>query len=353
MTGSRLAAPLVLGRRGLYTIDLLVFAAGLALLYGISVVARTWLAPVLPAADITRDPKALPAYAAWSLLRIALAYGLSLAFALAYGYAAARNPAAERVLIPVLDLLQSIPVLSFLPGVMLAMVALFPHRQLGLELGCILLIFTGQAWNMAFSFYASLKGIPSELREAAGVFRFTWLQRFTKVDLPFGTIGLIWNSMMSVAGGWFFLMACEMFVLGHRDFRLPGLGSYLQTAASEGDLPAILWGLLTMVGLIVALDLVVWRPLLVWAERFRFEQVKGEEPRRSLVLDALRRSRVSPGSGAGSQAPRGRGSGLVWRAAPPSGSRPHGARGRGPGGPGASRRRSSWPWCCTRRRAPR
>jgi NitT/TauT family transport system permease protein len=292
MTGPRLAAPVVFVRRGSWPIDILVFAAGLAVLYGISVVARTWLAPVLPAADITRDPKALPVYAAWSFLRIVLAYGLSLAFALAYGYAAARSPAAERVLIPVLDLLQSIPVLSFLPGVMLAMVALFPHRQLGVELGCILLIFTGQAWNMAFSFYASLKGIPAELHEAARVFRYTWLQRFTKVELPFATIGLIWNSMMSVAGGWFFLMACEMFVLGRRDFRLPGLGSYLQTAAGEGDLPAILWGLLTMVGLIVALDLAVWRPLIAWSERFRFEQVKGEAPRRSLVLDALRGSRA-------------------------------------------------------------
>ncbi len=145
-------------------------------------------------------------------------------------------------MIPLLDVLQSIPVLSFLPGVMLAMVALFPRRQLGVEFGAILLIFTGQVWNMAFSFYASLKSIPREMREAARIYNFSWWQRFTEVELPFAAIGLVWNSMMSVAGGWFFLMACEMFVLGSRDFRLPGLGSYLQTAASEGDTRSILLG---------------------------------------------------------------------------------------------------------------
>ena len=158
-------------------------------------------------------------------------------------------------MVPLLDVLQSIPVLSFLPGVMLAMVALFPGKQLGVELGAILLIFTGQVWNMAFSFYASLKGIPREMREAARVYRFSWFQRFTEMELPFAAIGLIWNSMMSVAGGWFFLMACEMFVLGSRDFRLPGLGSYLQTAASAGDTKSILLGVSTMIAVIVLLDL--------------------------------------------------------------------------------------------------
>ena len=158
------------------------------------------------------------------MLRITIAYVLSLAFTLVYGYVAAYNPRAERFMIPLLDVLQSIPVLSFLPGVMLAMVALFPGRQLGVEAGAILLIFTGQVWNMAFSFYASLKSIPKEMREAAKIYRFSWWQRFIEMELPFAAIGLVWNSMMSVAGGWFFLMACEMFVLGSRDFRLPGPG---------------------------------------------------------------------------------------------------------------------------------
>jgi NitT/TauT family transport system permease protein len=206
--------------------DFFIFAAGLSVFYAILVLARSWFGPFNPHVEISRDPSHLPLYAAYSLLRITIAYILSLAFTLVYGYVAAYNPRAERIMIPLLDILQSIPVLSFLPGVMLAMVALFPHHQVGVEMGAILLIFTGQVWNMAFSFYSSLKSIPRDMREAAKIYRFNWYQRFTQFELPFAAIGLVWNSMMSVAGGWFFLMACEMFVLGSNDFRLPGLGSY-------------------------------------------------------------------------------------------------------------------------------
>src|SRR6202790_1191193 len=237
-----------------YLPDVLMFGAGIALFYGVLMVGRTWLGPFTPQIEISRSPLALVSYAGYSLLRITLAYVLSLAFTLVYGYVAAYNPRAERFMIPLLDVLQSIPVLSFLPGVMLAMVALFPGRQLGIELGAILLIFTGQVWNMAFSFYSSLKSLPRELREASTVFRFSAWQRFWQLELPYSAIGLVWNSMVSVAGGWFFLMACEMFVLGERDFRLPGLGSYLQTAAGTGNGIAITWGLVTMVAIIVATD---------------------------------------------------------------------------------------------------
>jgi NitT/TauT family transport system permease protein len=271
--------------------DLLMFAGGLALFYGVLAVARTWFGPLTPEVEISRSPWALPVYAGYSLLRIGAAYTLSLAFTLVYGYIAAYNAKAERYMIPLLDVLQSIPVLSFLPGVMLAMVALFPERQLGVEFGSILLIFTGQVWNMAFSFYASLKSIPREMQEAAKIYRFSWWQRFTQVELPFAAIGLVWNSMMSVAGGWFFLMACEMFVLGKRDFRLPGLGSYLQTAASTGDTSAILWGIATMVAVIVLLDQLVWRPVIAWAEKFKVEQVESTDVPTSWVLDLLRQSR--------------------------------------------------------------
>src|SRR5215831_7823945 len=163
--------------------DLLMFGAAIAVFYGILLVARTWLGPFTPAVEISRSPWALPVYAGYSLLRISVAYGLSLAFTLVYGYVAAYNPKAERFMIPLLDVLQSIPVLSFLPGVMLAMVAVFPGRQLGVEAGAILLIFTGQVWNMAFSFYASLKSIPKEMREAAKVYRFSWWQRFMEMEL--------------------------------------------------------------------------------------------------------------------------------------------------------------------------
>jgi NitT/TauT family transport system permease protein len=271
-------------------IDLLIFGAGAALFYGVLMMARRWLGPFTPAAQIARRPTALPAYALYSLLRISIAYALSLIFAIAYGYIAAYNAKAERVMIPLLDILQSIPVLSFLPGVMLTMVALFPQREIGVELGSILLIFTGQAWNIAFSFYSSLKGIPREFREAARIYRFNWWQRFTQLELPYAAIGLVWNSMMSVAGGWFFLMACEMFVLGERDFRLPGLGSYLQVAASEGDTPAILYGLGAMISVIVLLDQLVWRPVIAWADKFKFEQVESADSPRSLILDLLRRA---------------------------------------------------------------
>jgi NitT/TauT family transport system permease protein len=274
-----------------YLPDVLMFAAAIALFYAVLIVGRAWLGPITAEVEISRSPWALPAYAGYSLLRITIAYLFSLAFTLVYGYIAAYNKRAERFMIPLLDVLQSIPVLSFLPGVMLAMVALFPGRQLGVEAGAILLIFTGQVWNMAFSFYASLKSIPNDMREAARVYRFSWWQRFIQVELPFAAIGLVWNSMMSVAGGWFFLMACEMFVLGSRDFRLPGLGSYLQTAASAGDTSSILWGVATMIAVIVLLDQFVWRPVIAWAERFKVEQVESTNCPKSWVLDLFRQSR--------------------------------------------------------------
>ena len=270
--------------------DLLMFGAAIALFYGLIAVARTWFGPFTPEVEISRSAWMLPIYAGFSLLRIIVAYAFSLAFTLVYGYVAAYNAKAERFMIPLLDVLQSIPVLSFLPGVMLAMVALFPSRQLGVELGAILLIFTGQVWNMAFSFYSSLKSIPRDMREAARIYHFSWWQRFVQVELPYAAIGLVWNSMMSVAGGWFFLMACEMFVLGSRDFRLPGLGSYLQTAASEGDTRSILWGVATMITVIVLLDQFVWRPVIAWAEKFKVEQVESSDTPRSWVLNLMQHS---------------------------------------------------------------
>ena len=269
--------------------DVSVFAGILAILYALFASGRIWFAPFAPTALISSSPRVLPLYAAYSLVRITIAYALSLLFALGYGFAAAKSERAARVMLPLLDILQSIPVLSFLPGVMLAMVALFPGSQLGLELGSVLLIFTGQAWNIAFSFYASLKAIPRELDEAARLYRFSAWQRFVELELPYGAIGLVWNSMMSVAGGWFFLMACEMFVLGARDFRLPGLGSYLQVAAGAGDVRAIVWGMAVMIAVIVLLDQFVWRPVIAWADKFKFESVEGSAPQ-SFVLTLLRRS---------------------------------------------------------------
>jgi NitT/TauT family transport system permease protein len=273
-----------------WLVDLSVFTGVVAILYAFSVVTRYWFSAPNFEAQILRSPRALPLYAFYSLVRMATAYVLSLGFALAYGYIAAYNKRVEALMIAVLDVLQSIPVLSFLPGVMLAMVALFPTRQLGLELGSIVLIFTGQVWNMAFSFYSSLKAIPRELREATQIYGFSPWQRFFQLELPFSTIGLVWNSMVSIAQGWFFLMLCEMFVLNKRDFRLPGLGSYLQTAANNGDTQAMVWGLAALIGVIVMLDQLLWRPLIIWSDKFKFEQVESTPPPRSPLLALLSNS---------------------------------------------------------------
>lgn len=286
-----LARSQALRRSWPFVLDLCVAAIALACFYGVVQLARYWFGHPLPQITISLSPRALPRYAFYSVVRIWLAYALSLLFAIGYGYTAAYNRRVEALMIAGLDILQSIPVLSFLPGVMLAMVALFPSRQLGVEMGAILLIFTGQVWNMAFSFYSSLKSIPRELREAATIYRFSPWQRLVELELPYSAIGLVWNSMVSVAGGWFFLMACEMFVLGSRDFRLPGLGSYLQTAASTGNATAIVWGLFTMVAIIVATDQLLWRPVIAWSDKFKFEQVETTSRVRSPLLHLLQHSR--------------------------------------------------------------
>jgi NitT/TauT family transport system permease protein len=232
----------------------------------------------------------LPEYAAFSLLRMAAAYVLSLAFSLVYGYIAANNRRAERFLVPILDILQSVPILSFLPAVVLALTGLFPHSSLGVELASVLLVFTSQAWNMTFSFYHSLLTIPGELREVARMHRLSRWQRFRMLDLPAAVTGLVWNSMMSWAGGWFFLMAAEMFTAGSRSFQLRGLGSYLQQAANVGNGRAEVAGLVALVLVIIGLDQLLWRPLIAWADKFKLEMVGNQSPPRSAVLMLLRRS---------------------------------------------------------------
>jgi NitT/TauT family transport system permease protein len=287
-----LSRALVAERTWPFFIDVSVAAALLAGFYAILWIAKFWFSSAVPEVEIHRSPSHLPLYAFYSVVRIFVAYALSLIFAIAYGYTAAYNKRLEALLIATLDILQSIPVLSFLPGVMLAMMSLFPSRQVGIELGAILLIFTGEVWNMAFSFYTSLKSIPRELVEACEINRFSRWQRLLQLELPFAAIGLVWNSIVSVANGWFFLMVCEMFPVGNRDFRLPGLGSYLQTAAGSGDFVAVAWGLLTMVVLIVITDQLLWRPLIAWSDKFKFETVESSNRVTSPVLDALRNSNV-------------------------------------------------------------
>jgi len=269
------------------SIDFAVLIFIIGILSLIIYIASEWGAPYERTLEIDLNPAKIPEYSAQSLVRIFLAYMLSLVFSIWYGYTASRSKIHEKIMIPLLDILQSIPVLSFLPAVVLAMISLFPGKRIGLEIACVLLIFTGQVWNMTFSFYHSINTIPKEMREVAKLFKFNKFSKFLRLDLPFSAIGLIWNSMMSVAGGWFFLMACEMFVLEDKDFRLPGLGSYIQTASNKGNIEYVLYGLGTMIFLIILLDILIWRPLIAWSQKFRLDTVPPEEERESFILNIL------------------------------------------------------------------
>src|SRR5206468_12610171 len=184
----------------------------------------------------------------------------------------ARVAGAERLMLPLLDILQSIPVLGFLPGLVLGLVHLFPRQNLGLEMASVLMIFTGQVWNMTFSFYSSLKSVPPDLLAVARLSKMSWWQRFFQLDLSYAATGLVWNSMMSMAGGWFFLTVSEAFVLGEHDFRLPGLGSYMSLAIERGDGRAQVLGVMAMLGMIVFFDQVVWRPVVAWSQKFTDEE---------------------------------------------------------------------------------
>jgi len=285
-----LARSLVTARTWPFVIDVGVAACGLAIFFTIINTGTYWLGKPIPVVPISHSISALPVYAAYSIVRIALAYILSLIFAVSYGYTAFYNPRIEAWMIAVLDILQSIPVLSFLPPVVLAMVALVPGHQMGIEMGVILLIFTGQVWNLAFSFYSSLKSIPREMLEASRIYRYSAWQRFWQLEMPYSAIGLVWNSIVSVAGGWFALIACEMFTMGDRNFQLPGLGSYLQTATASGDIRALVWGFAVVILIVVATDQLVWRPLIAWSDKFKFEQVESADRVVSPVLELLRRS---------------------------------------------------------------
>jgi NitT/TauT family transport system permease protein len=273
-------------------IDLVLLLGVVGVASGLVSVAGEWTQQLRPTVEINLSPWALPRYTFYSLSRGLLAYVFSLGFTLVYGYWAAKDRLAERVLIPLLDILQSIPVLGFMPGLVVALVALFPTRNIGLELAAVVMIFTGQAWNMTFSFYHSLRSLPGDLQEAATVYRFDWWQRLRWVELPFSTIGLVWNSMMSMAGGWFFLMINEAFRLGDKDYRLPGIGSYMSVAVDHGSIAAMLWAMFAMVVMIVTLDQLLWRPVVVWAQKFRVEEGGEQQLMRSWFLDWAGRSRI-------------------------------------------------------------
>jgi len=232
----------------------------------------------------------IPYYAGRTLLRMWIAFAFSLAFAISVGYLAAKSARARMFILPALDVLQSVPVLGFLSATVTGFMALFPGSLLGVECAAIFAIFTGQVWNMAFGFYHSMVSVPTDMQEAATTYRLTRWQRFTTVELPASTHSLIWNSMMSFGGGWFFVAQSEAISVMNRDIQLPGLGSYMAQALSHGDHRAALWAVIAMIALILASDQLVWRPLLAWADRSKIELTVSQVPASSWVYNLLRGS---------------------------------------------------------------
>lgn len=281
--------------------DLVVLAATVALLWllvrlahGVDVPFDESNAP----SKISTDPAELPYYAARSLLRMFAALGLSVLFTFVYATAAARLRRTERVLLPILDILQSVPILGFLSVTITGFIALFPGSALGLECAAIFAIFTSQAWNMTFAFYQSLVSQPRELDEAARLLRLSRWQRFWRVDVPGGMIPLVWNGMMSFGGGWFFLTAAEALSVNNHEYALPGIGAYVAAAGDAGQLDRLLLAIAVMIVMVLGVNVLFWRPLTAWAERFRVEDSEAAEAPRSLTLDLLRRSRIPARLGA-------------------------------------------------------
>jgi NitT/TauT family transport system permease protein len=274
------------------TADLLILSLIGAFIYGLMSLGAEWRSDYHPVTEIDLSLEALPRYALFSAMRGLVAYCISLVFTLVVGYAAAKSKKAERIILPLLDIGQSIPVLGFLPGLVLGLIALFPDTNLGLELAAIIMIFTGQVWNMTFAFYSSLKSMPADYTEAARIMGLSWKQKFWRLELPFSATNLAWNSLISVAGGWFFLSVCEAFTLGNTEFLLPGVGAYMSVAIDRGDSRAMIYGVCAMILIIVTYDVLLWRPLLTWVRRFRVEEGIEVNPSEPLMLLLFRESRL-------------------------------------------------------------
>ena len=288
-----------LRRASLSPADLLVGAVLLALFYVAVRLGRSMTVNFVlghSTQRISTNLSELPYYAARSLTRMFIALALSTLFTFVYGTAAARLPRAQKILVPVLDILQSIPILVFLPVALTVFINLFPDNLLGLEAASIFVIFTSQAWNMTFSFYHSLISQPADLDEAARMYRLTKWQRFWKLDVPSSMIGLVWNAMMSMGGGWFFLTASEavtVFIHGRgQPIDLPGIGSFMGAAVQEGSGSKVAIAIATMVLLVVGTNFIVFRPLVAWAEKFRVESSASTDVPHSIVLNLLRRSSI-------------------------------------------------------------
>ena len=275
-----------------YDIAIFVLIAGVfaAVAHG----ARGMVAPAawLASDPVTLDPANLPDYALRTTLRMFAAIAASLVFTFVVATLAAKSRRAELVILPALDILQSVPVLGFLTFTVVFFVGLFPQSQLGAECAAIFAIFTSQAWNMAFSFYQSLRTVPPDLDEASRHFRLSPWLRFWRLEVPFAAPGLIWNTMMSMSGGWFFVVASEAITVGDTTIKLPGIGSWLAIAIAERNVAAVLMAVATMGAVILAYDQLLFRPIVAWADKFRFEQTAAQQRPRSWVYNLWRRGRL-------------------------------------------------------------
>jgi NitT/TauT family transport system permease protein len=269
---------------------ILVIGAMVLIVYG----GMQTTAPLsaLDVAPVTLDPANLPVYALRTTMRMLLAIVCSIIFTFIYAALAAKSRRAEMVLIPLLDILQSVPILGFLTFTVVFFMNLFPGRVFGAELACVFAIFTSQAWNMTFSMYQSMRNVPKDLEEASQSFHLTGWQRFWRLDVPFAMPGLIWNTMMSMSGGWFFVVASEAITVGNTTVTLPGIGSYVALGIQQQNLPAIGYAILAMLLVIIAYDQLLFRPVVAWADKFRFEQTSSGEVPSSWMLDLFRRTRA-------------------------------------------------------------
>ena len=269
----------------------LVLAALVLAGWGATQMAQPYqLGDALP---LSLDPAGLPYLLLRTLLRMGAALLASLVFAAVYALLAAKFALAERVLLPLLDILQSIPILGFLSITVSGFIALFPGSLLGVECAAIFAIFTSQAWNLAFSLYQSLRSVPAELQEAARMLQLSGWQRFWRLELPYAMPALLWNLMMSMSGGWFFVVASEAISVSQQSIKLPGIGSYIALAIEARDLGAIAWAIAAMGLGILACDQLLFRPLVAWADRFRFEEGGAEVAPASWLLNTLRRTRAT------------------------------------------------------------
>jgi NitT/TauT family transport system permease protein len=282
------------GRRLPNIWDLVAVLCVFGALIGIAHVARGTLAPLSSpnATAVSLDPAYLPGYAVRTTLRMFAALAASLLFTFTYAVAAAKSRRAALVLIPVLDILQSVPILGFLTFTVVFFMSIFPGNVLGLELAAIFAIFTSQAWNMAFSMYQSLKTVPGDLQEAAISFHLTGWQRFWRLEVPFAMPGLVWNTMMSMSGGWFFVTASEAISVGDNTWNLPGIGSYVAVALKRSDITAVFYAIIAMLVVIILYDQLLFRPLVAWSLKFRFETTAGTTAADPWMLKLLRRTRV-------------------------------------------------------------